>query len=47
MKLKGIPVKGVKLTKEKKIAKVFIPRDASHGQRVKSSKRARPQKRIV
>jgi hypothetical protein len=47
MKLKGIPVKGVRLSKEKKLTKVFVPRDASHAQRVKSSKRARPQKRIV
>jgi hypothetical protein len=47
VKLKGIPVKGVRLNKQKKLDKVFIPRDASHGLRAKSSKRARPQKRIV
>jgi hypothetical protein len=47
LKLKGIPVKGIRLTKEKKLTQVFIPRDASHAKRAKASKRARPQKRIV
>lgn len=47
MKLKGIKIgKNFKL-KDGKLTKVFIPRDASHAQRVKSSKKQKPQKRIV
>ena len=47
MKLKGIPVKGVKPTKEGKLIAVQHFRDASHAIRSKKSKRQRPQKRIV
>jgi hypothetical protein len=47
MKLKGIPVKGVRLSKEKKLTKVFVPRDASHAQRVKSSKKQKVKRRVV
>jgi hypothetical protein len=47
MKLKGIPVKGVKQTKSGKLAPVHYYPDASAAIRAKKSKKQRPQKRIV
>lgn len=47
MKLKGIQLKGVRVNKEGKIEKAFIPRDASHALRAKKSKKQRPLRRVV
>ncbi len=46
MKLKGTPIKGVRL-KDGKLVKQHAFRDASHAIRARKSKRQRPQKRIV
>ena len=47
MKLTGIPIKGLKLTKDGKLTKVATYRDASHAIRAKKSKKQKPQKRVI
>jgi hypothetical protein len=47
VKLKGIPVKGVKQTKAGKIATVHYYPDASAAIRAKKSKKVRPCKRTI
>jgi hypothetical protein len=46
MKLKGIPVKGVKI-KDGKLAPVHYYPDASAAIRAKKSKKQKPQRRVV
>jgi hypothetical protein len=46
MKLKGIPVKGVKI-KDGKLAPVHYYADASAAIRAKKSKKQKPQRRVV
>lgn len=44
MKLKGIPIKGVRV-KDGKLAKFSKPRDASHAIAMKKSKKQKPVRR--